>query len=623
MTNKKKRAKGGSVRGRKKGAPPAPSQSRTVLILSACLIPLLLVGFSLYAKDLTAVAWNAVAEYQSPYLFEVEPQAATSRPATGGVLLIIIDGLRVDLSRDLPTLNQLRQAGADLIAEVGQPSLSNPAAAVIPSGTTQEIHGVTTNWYEGQIRVDSLFRSAQRSGKTTGVVGGKGWIDLYADTIGEMHVFDDYALTYDDEVFEQAMAMLTGTKPLPDLLIVHFGGTDQFAHSHGGASQEYRDVALKIDGYVAEMLAAYDLDNRTVIITADHGHIDTGGHGGWEPEVLNVPLIFTGKAARQGTAVDPQKGISATTRQVDIAPTIAALLGMSMPTHTVGTILTEAVVIPDEDLAKAFINLAETRYVFSRQYFSTVARTLGPGQAISEAAVNIEDGSELAGQAWVNLVAGDPALAVITAKGSLHLSDQGREKVKDLRLKAERSSRATTAILLALLPLLALYFLVRNRWFVVAVGGAALYFIGYNVLFFLIHGYRHSLSVFNEDRLIMQFFNARMLEAALIVLAVAVLMGLVVGLRKEYDGPELAQGVAGMSYLVAYGLALQVLWFFYQNGVSFGWFVPDLRMGMKFYIDLMQVVPTGLASLAVVPLTLGVAKLTTAIGKGRAAAPPA
>ncbi len=610
----------GSKVNRKKGgrgqAAYPPRQGRAVLVLTACLIPVLLVGFSLYAKDLTMSAWNAVAKYQSPYLAEIPPVTPTGTAATGGVLLIIVDGLRLDASREVcATFNEMRAKGADFTAVAGQPSLSDPAAAVIPSGTVQEIHGVTTNWYEGLLAVDHLFHSARRSGRSTAVVAGKGWIDLYGEAIDDMHCFDDSADDYDSQVFAQAMAILTGEAPLPDLMIVHFGGVDHYGHSHGGASQDYRNVAQRIDGYIAEMLAAYDLDKRTVILTSDHGHIDTGGHGGWEPEVLNVPLVLAGKAVKVGA--------QGAANQWDIAPTICALLGMSMPTHTVGTILDDALTLPPDTLARAFIDLARTRHTFTREYVAAVAGALPASQAMAQAAAKVTGGADLADQAWVNLVGGDPELAVSAAKQALGLLDQGRDEVRSLRLAAERASRRGPALLFVLLPLVPLVLLARNRWFSLAAGGAVLYFVFYNVVFFVVHGFRFSLSIFNEEGLIKQFFNDRMLEAALTVLVVAAIVGLIAGRRRSYDGPELAQAAAAMSYLVTYVLSLQVVFFYYLYGVSFDWFLPDLLLGFKFYLDLLQVVPTGFASVLVVPLVLAFAKLSSALAGRRQAAPPA
>jgi len=603
-----KNKKSKPARGR--GAPTPAGRQRTRWVV-ACVIPLLLVGFSLYTYGLTGKAWNAVVKYQSPYLFDLEPQPASSRPATEGVLLIIVDGLRLDNSKKLDTWNAIRTgtgglpAGADLSAVVGQPSLSNPAAAVIPSGTSQEIHGVTTNWYEGLLKVDHLFASAARSGKSTAVVAGKGWVELYGDSIDRVYAFDDSADDYDQKVFEQALAILQ-EKQLPDLMVVHFGGVDHASHEHGGASAEALETARTIDGYIRQLLDAYDLTRRTAILTADHGHIDTGGHGGWEPEVLNVPLLLVGRGVVPGT-----RGPAL---QVDIAPTIAALLGMSPPSHSIGTILDDVVSLPPEDLAKAFISLGRARQAFTEAYLGYVTADLPDSQALAELRTNANDGSSLLDQAWVNLIAGDPTLAAQTAKGALYLLDEARAKAKDLRTEKECTGRLPLVLALVVVPLIPLFYLGRNRHFVLSLAAAAVYFIGHALLFFVIRGFRFSLSIFNEESMIMNFFTARMVDAALVLVVAALLLGLALGWRKKYDAAEVAEAGASYAYLVAFGLGLQLTLFYYLFGVSFDWFIPNLVWGFKFYADCLQVVPVGFASLLVVPVVLAGAKLASLAG---------
>jgi hypothetical protein len=618
-TLKAKGAKPTRKAGGRKEAPVTRRQ-QILWIVAACLIPLCLVGFSLFTYGLTDKAWNAVVGYQSPFQYEnLESGPATGRPGTGGVLLIIVDGLRLDASRDLATWNLARAgsasvpAGADLSAVAGQPSLSDPAAAVIPSGTSQEIHGVTTNWYEGLLKVDNLFRCAARAGKTTAVVAGKGWVDLYGGTIGQMYKFDDSTGDFDRQVFEQTMNILTGAGPLPDLLVVHFGGVDNASHASGGISAEATAAAATIDGYVGRMLAAYDLTNRTAVLTSDHGHLATGGHGGWEPEVLNVPLVFTGKGVASGTYPAAQ--------QVDLAPTISALMGISPPAETIGTILENVIALPAEDMSRAFIDLGRARVDFTTAYLETNGERLPPSQALSDAVTAVTNGSTLLDDAWVTAVAGDPALAEETAKGAIYLLDKARADVDHLRMGAERRSRATLSLLMVLLPLIPLFYLARNRWANLALGGALLYFALHSVLFFLVRGFRYSLSIFNEESAIKQFFALRMLDAAIVVLVAGLVFGLVAGWRKKYLGPELAEGAAFLSYLVGYGLALQIIFFYYLNSVSFAWFLPNLAWGFKFYADCLQIVPTGIAAVLVVPLALLGAKVAALITRDRPATP--
>jgi hypothetical protein len=67
--------------------------------------------------------WNQVVDYQSPYTLPLPP-GQRGAAATNQVVLVVVDGLRDDVSRALPVLNGLRARGADLTLRTGQPSLS-------------------------------------------------------------------------------------------------------------------------------------------------------------------------------------------------------------------------------------------------------------------------------------------------------------------------------------------------------------------------------------------------------------------------------------------------------------------------------------------------------------------
>jgi len=90
-------------------------------------------------------------------------------------------------------------------------------------------------------------------------------------------------------------------------------------------------------GQIAEEL---DLTKDTLVIVSDHGHIDAGGHGGQEAVVLTEPFIMAGAGVVPGEYRDIQ--------MVDVAPTVAALLGTSLPASTQGEVLTFMLNLPQE-----------------------------------------------------------------------------------------------------------------------------------------------------------------------------------------------------------------------------------------------------------------------------------
>jgi hypothetical protein len=96
------------------------------------------------------------------------------------------------------------------------------------------------------------------------------------------------------------------------------------------------------DLILERVLGPVDLTTSTIVLVADHGHTDSGGHGGLEPEVVDVPLVMAGAGVRPGvTLVDAYL--------VDVAPTIAALLGLPAPGHALGRTLVEALTYAPEE----------------------------------------------------------------------------------------------------------------------------------------------------------------------------------------------------------------------------------------------------------------------------------
>lgn len=72
--------------------------------------------------------------------------------------------------------------------------------------------------------------------------------------------------------------------PLRDLSRIHPSYIDHAGHDHGSASPEYEAGFLRLDRELGGLLDRLDL-TRDLVLTADHGHSATGGHGGLTPEI--------------------------------------------------------------------------------------------------------------------------------------------------------------------------------------------------------------------------------------------------------------------------------------------------------------------------------------------------
>jgi hypothetical protein len=119
---------------------------------------------------------------------------------------------------------------------------------------------------------------------------------------------------------------------------------DRAGHADG-VGREYRAAAAAVDRMLRTAFAAVDLVHDTVIVTADHGHVAPGGHGGDEPEVSHVPLILAGAGVVPGA-------VARDARLIDLAPTVAALLGVPAPRHAEGRALVELLALSPSDATR-------------------------------------------------------------------------------------------------------------------------------------------------------------------------------------------------------------------------------------------------------------------------------
>ena len=137
--------------------------------------------------------------------------------------------------------------------------------------------------------------------------------------------------TADRRVARTALRWLTTSDP--DVLFVYFGATDEAGHDTGPLSPAYDRALLAQDAHLGRLLEAIDArasdprraeERWTVLVTTDHGHLDSGGHGGdsrAEREVFVVLAEPGGPARPGGTRLD-------TPRLIDIAPTVLDRLGI-------------------------------------------------------------------------------------------------------------------------------------------------------------------------------------------------------------------------------------------------------------------------------------------------------
>ena len=98
------------------------------------------------------------------------------------------------------------------------------------------------------------------------------------------------------------------------------------------------DKAHQIDEDIAHLVAAAG-PTTTVVITSDHGSSDSGHHGSGELVARRSPLVIVGPHIVPGEVLEAN--------QIDLAPTVAVLLGLPRPAPAEGRVLVEALQLDD------------------------------------------------------------------------------------------------------------------------------------------------------------------------------------------------------------------------------------------------------------------------------------
>jgi hypothetical protein len=526
------------------------------------ILPLTLVLISLGAQKLARSCWDSLVHFRAPQ-FTLKPEGQAVQISR--VVLVVVDGLRLDAFNKMKYVSSLKEKGAYFTLKTGQPSLTFPSSAVIPTGAWQDVTGVTTNWYKGPVKLDSLFTLAKDHGLTTAIVGDEGWGQLFGDAATKTctRKWENAYITFDEQTLAKALEFLAEN---PGFLLVHFVDVDNAGHDFGGASPEYQKYAEHIDSLI-EKLHENMGEDTDLIVTSDHGQIDRGGHGGWEDVVTHVPLLLYGKMVKPGSY-----GMA---EQTDIAPTMAAILGLPMPPYSQGRILAEALELGGQE-ARLQELLVEQKKAFTQAYLGAIGK----------------DFARVRGE-----------VRPMPKEGAEHYWDRVFAQGKRERIANERIRHVPLFLIVLLVPVLAFrYFKRKSRLsFRLPFALSLLYFAVFYGIFFAT-GKHISLSSINDEDLLEKFFNEVMAYAA--VAAVLMVIGLAY-LERRKDRYEAVKSSLTLVAFISFLIILQADVFFLYNGPLLNWHLPNMFLAFKYYLDLISLVIIGFISVVLPFISMG------------------
>ena len=398
--------------------------------------------------------------YRPPAIPQIEHGSSTT-PVAQRAVLIIVSGLRSDVSREMPTVENLRRQGAHAEVHVPWPTIPQAAWITLLSGVPPELSGavqiIPSDDNPPSINSDHLLRRARVTRHTTALAGHQAWEAMIPAGAITATAFSPGKTANDDaRLIQQALDILTTSQP--DLMVIQLSQVDTAGDAYGGASDEYYRAAQRADALVHRVAASLDLHTTVLAITSDHGHLDQGGYGGPELSVSTVPLILAGPGVKPGDHGDID--------QSDIAPTLAALLGLPLPAESQGAIRFEMLNIDAPLRAEKAIGLAEQQTRWADAYL----RAIGQEGASGKPAQTLN----VARSAWdIGNVEG----AFEIAMQSDHDARQEAVTSRNTRIADERRARVQVVLVVAAVAALGLLLLLNLR-IVWLLGAAMLAWLG-------------------------------------------------------------------------------------------------------------------------------------------------
>ncbi|MBR2460595.1 MAG: alkaline phosphatase family protein [Clostridia bacterium] len=244
------------------------------------------------------------------------------------VILISIDGMRPDgfLQCGNPFIGKMMETSSyTLEGKTVFPSVTLPCHTSLFHSVPPERHCTTTNTYIAPVHpITGLFEQIKHAGGVSAMYYG--WEPLRDVSRPGSLVFSEYIHSYSAEatdgiLTDRALERIRSDRP--DFVFLYMVETDEKGgHDHGWMTAEYLNCVNAAIDNVRRVWEEFG-EEYTVVVTADHGG-HARSHGTSMKEDMTIPMFYMGKDFPKGR-------ILADTTILDIAPTVAKVMGIAIP----------------------------------------------------------------------------------------------------------------------------------------------------------------------------------------------------------------------------------------------------------------------------------------------------
>ncbi|KAL6225089.1 hypothetical protein ACLB2K_003941 [Fragaria x ananassa] len=231
-------------------------------------------------------------------------------------------------------------------AKAAPPTVTMPRLKAMVSGAIGGFLDVALNFNTQAMVDDNLLGQFFKIGWKMVMLGDETWLKLFPglfmrhDGVSSFFVKD--TVQVDQNVSRHLSHELS--RDDWDFLILHYLGLDHVGHTGGRNSALMAPKLTEMDD-VVKMIHMTNIVNQKngqgktlLVIVSDHGMTESGNHGGSSYEETDSLALFIGL---KNDVSDYLSSTHNNVYQVDMAPTLALLLGVPIPKNNVGVLIPE------------------------------------------------------------------------------------------------------------------------------------------------------------------------------------------------------------------------------------------------------------------------------------------
>ncbi|PRQ48491.1 putative Type I phosphodiesterase/nucleotide pyrophosphatase/phosphate transferase [Rosa chinensis] len=282
-------------------------------------------------------------------------------PAFDRLILMVIDGLpaefvlgkdgeppRKDLMEAMPYTQSLLGNGMAIgyHAKAAPPTVTMPRLKAMVSGAIGGFLDVALNFNTQAMVDDNLLGQFFKIGWKMVMLGDETWLKLFPGLFMRHDGVSSFFVKDTVQVDQNVSRHLGHELSRDDwnFLILHYLGLDHVGHTGGRNSALMAPKLTEMDEVVKMIHMTNILNQKNdqgqtlLVVVSDHGMTESGNHGGSSYEETDSLALFIGL---KNDVSDYLSSTHNNVDQVDIAPTLALLLGVPIPKNNVGVLIPE------------------------------------------------------------------------------------------------------------------------------------------------------------------------------------------------------------------------------------------------------------------------------------------